>query len=411
MSVLQTIPTTNISWDDVRDTLNSHQGSVTNEFRTAFLDTANINWRARFKPVPYPMDFPKDDKDNGEKWWCAKIVDDPFNSGRCGVDFPVYTSTSSLVGITDPASLWKPKLPQGGVAQPYRMDDFGGYDPYAADIINEARRQPDLDGTILIGQSTPTNIKVKFNENHGTSALDYTEIGYMASNSKMLNNLYYGLVAISENGSYHCVQTMNNTIEEVHNTTSGDYKSATDHDMFMILDRNFITNSGQYKMYPCLFVSNEGILSSETPIAVANGYIPLPVEPIVIKFAHIGGLFNLNSLDASIPNRYGGWLTVDFLLFNYWENDITVSPNLAIKMKVIASAYSGNASEAQDKRNHEEVINKEISCASNGRVRVTYETSFHVNYGENVDVQIILTYNDMEQVSQVGISNYTPEIQ
>ena len=42
MAVYNILPTTNLKWDDIRDTLNAGGGSVTNVVSTAFLEK-NIN--------------------------------------------------------------------------------------------------------------------------------------------------------------------------------------------------------------------------------------------------------------------------------------------------------------------------------------------------------------------------------
>lgn len=405
------IPKTNIQEVVVRNTLNANGGNTDDQWSNLCGAAGKANWRARYKPVPYNVNACQDHDPNGlnylSKWWTAFVVGDSDKSGRCGVDFPIYTSTASLQGVADPTTLWKHDYPDGGTTQPYRITDFAGYDPQAAHIISEALRQPTAGGTILIGQSTPTNIAVRFNENRGTSALDYTEIG--ALNSKMLNNLYYGLVAISEDGRYHSVQTMNQPISTIHSTTSGEYASATDHNMFMILDRNFITQAGQYKMYPCLFVSNEGILSSETPIAVANGYIPLPVEPITVRFEQIGGLFDFEDFEMSAPS-YGGRVTLNFTLYNDWENELIVSPYRSAKITIRYSVFprAGNPSDYPDRAYNEEVLDLFIECPANSRVSVSHETDIYLDPTERVEVQMLLRYNDSPTFAQE--SGYYPKL-
>lgn len=65
MAVHTILPTTNLKWDDIRDTLNSSGGNVTNDVSTAFKSTANINKWAKYKPVKYDSNDPYSDSN----WW------------------------------------------------------------------------------------------------------------------------------------------------------------------------------------------------------------------------------------------------------------------------------------------------------------------------------------------------------
>ena len=86
MAVYDILPTQNLKWDDVRDTLNANNGSVTNVAETAFKATANINMFAKYKPsdigaVNFTRDNPGafvvDSWDDQlvtikDKWWIGK---------------------------------------------------------------------------------------------------------------------------------------------------------------------------------------------------------------------------------------------------------------------------------------------------------------------------------------------------
>ena len=58
MAVYAYLPTTNLKWDDIRDTLNANGGTVTNDVSTAFQTTANINKWSKHKPVKSLILFP-----------------------------------------------------------------------------------------------------------------------------------------------------------------------------------------------------------------------------------------------------------------------------------------------------------------------------------------------------------------
>lgn len=51
--VRDVIPTENVTYDDIRDTLNANGGNVNNMAITAFQSGANIQRWAKYKPVVY----------------------------------------------------------------------------------------------------------------------------------------------------------------------------------------------------------------------------------------------------------------------------------------------------------------------------------------------------------------------
>lgn len=57
MAVYDVIPTSNVKFDDIRDTLNSKGGSVSNDTRTAFKTTSGIAKWSKKKPVRLQIDF------------------------------------------------------------------------------------------------------------------------------------------------------------------------------------------------------------------------------------------------------------------------------------------------------------------------------------------------------------------
>lgn len=61
MAVKTLLPSTNLTWDDIRDTLNANEGSVSNEFASAFRETAKVNKWSKYKPInlDYVVDVPE----------------------------------------------------------------------------------------------------------------------------------------------------------------------------------------------------------------------------------------------------------------------------------------------------------------------------------------------------------------
>ena len=131
MAVYSILPTTNILMADIRDTLNNHGGSVTNELITFFKASANINWASKHKPVRLGADFCQDfdtSKPNYRSgWW--KSTD-----GNCGLTPRQVTSFNNLMEVldgTDPMNGWTYNLPTGGSTFPYRLGDYAGYSAVA----------------------------------------------------------------------------------------------------------------------------------------------------------------------------------------------------------------------------------------------------------------------------------------
>lgn len=99
--VYDIIPSENVKYDDIRDTLNANGGAVTNDIRTAFLDTAKINIWSFYKPHHAIINFP------------SSVPNAVDASGSLYYD----ASTQSI----------KYNRPTGGENSPYRLSDFCGY--------------------------------------------------------------------------------------------------------------------------------------------------------------------------------------------------------------------------------------------------------------------------------------------
>lgn len=110
------IPTENVTYDDIRDTLNANNGTVNNNAITAFQSSANINKWSKYKPVRLNQPFPSYDT-----YWKAQNGYCGLVPAKCGADW-----------ISDIQTLeWEYELPRGGESEPYRLGDFRGYSPKA----------------------------------------------------------------------------------------------------------------------------------------------------------------------------------------------------------------------------------------------------------------------------------------
>lgn len=403
MAVLTKIPDAPVVYDDLRDTLNANGGSTNNEHKSYFVAAAKVNWKARWKPVPFPKDVVSD----ADEHWRGKINGDDYNTGRCGVDYPTYTSTASLVGVSNPASLWKHKFPAGGSAQPYRISDYRKYNPKAANILASVTRTPPAGGIIIIGGGANSMILATFNDNRNTDALDYTEIGYRSAYSQWLHGFYFGYVVISTDGTSHGVVSHEYTMSELNSVTSGDYASNNDHYVFLKLATSLFNKATTYNVYPCLFLAKQSVVNANGAINISSGYIPLPCAPIRVETTYAGNLFTLSNLSASAPAS-GGMFTVKFRFTNKYDAPITISPNNpSSRFKVRAGRYTGNISSATPNY-AEEFINATYTCPANSSIDISYRTSINVDKGQLLDLQVFYYYGTSAtmQVSNAVINPF-----
>lgn len=107
MAVQTILPTTNLKWDDIRDTLNANGGSVTNDVASAFSTNANINMWAKNKPDNVAKDFDITDTDRA----------------NANHNFIVVYKD----GYKPNEVYWRFATPTA----PFRLGDFRGYNPKA----------------------------------------------------------------------------------------------------------------------------------------------------------------------------------------------------------------------------------------------------------------------------------------
>ena len=147
------IPTDNETYDDIRDTLNANNGTVTNVAETAFKASANINPFAKYKPSDIgAVNFTRDnpgafvvDSWDGQlvsikdKWWIGK-------NGTCNINIPIIDNLENNSPNDVP---WSYIPVPGGQNAPYRLGDFAGYDAKAtSDMITLV-----VPEYVVIGQS------------------------------------------------------------------------------------------------------------------------------------------------------------------------------------------------------------------------------------------------------------------
>mgnify|MGYP003287948266 CR=1 FL=1 len=286
MAVLTKMPNTPINEIDVRDTLNANGGNTNDQWSNLCGAAGKAKYTSRHKPVAYNVnacqDYDPDGANYLQRWWRAFIPGDSYKSGRCGVNFPTYTSTASLQGVADPSTLWGHDYPDGGTSQPYRITDFAGYDPKARGLLAPVYLGPS--GDVVIDNSGYRSLLlVSFNNNLGTSALDYTEIGYQAQYQQRLHNFYLGVIAISVEGNvrYHGVVSLPYTMAELNDISEDEYYAQDDHSAFVPLNGGIFSYPREYDLYPVLFFGAQDAKKQDG--AITCDYIPLPVAPVRVN--------------------------------------------------------------------------------------------------------------------------------
>lgn len=129
--VYDILPSENLKYDDIRDTLNAGGGSVTNDVASAFKGTANINKWSRHKPVRLAVNFCQDFDSSAPnydaEWWKG-------TSRTFGLKIPYLHATTRLnddalkiISHAPEPPNYTYELPTGGENDPLRIGDFAGY--------------------------------------------------------------------------------------------------------------------------------------------------------------------------------------------------------------------------------------------------------------------------------------------
>lgn len=208
MAVYDIIPTNNVKFDDIRDTLNSKGGSVTNDTRTAFKTNSGIDKWSKKKPVRLQVDFCQDFNSGlpnyYPNWWKAY-------DGNCGMTIPIYTSMGDssqgfIHDIINKNFAWTYTPPTGTSAQPMRLGDFLGYNRNAINPISEPLEKitayKDIDGYLNF------NFDMAVAPNH-PSNLTLQDI---AVNGVTLDNYYLGMIMWRTTGLSTIIATSTNKI-------------------------------------------------------------------------------------------------------------------------------------------------------------------------------------------------------
>lgn len=198
MAVYSILPDTNLKAEDIRDTLNSNGGSVSNDLLTFFATNAKINKWARFKPESYKKNFDLTDEERftnhyglsmtgyASLWGNSskiKVTDGKIDISEDTTGF-LYKLCKGTLGQFDYV------LPKGGENSPYRLGDFRGYNPTAVNPLPQV-----TSGTYKYS----SNGLIDVHMNIATPSINGLTMELLAYNANTpLQNLYYGMIIYTE---------------------------------------------------------------------------------------------------------------------------------------------------------------------------------------------------------------------
>ena len=113
--VYDVLPTTNLKYDDVRDTLNSAGGSVNNIMSSLFTEAANIDVWSKRKPVRLNVDFCQDFDSSAPNYNATwEINDDVLNFTygsiapvTLGFELDVSANPNTIVRVDDKTVIYE----------------------------------------------------------------------------------------------------------------------------------------------------------------------------------------------------------------------------------------------------------------------------------------------------------------
>ena len=200
MAAYDILPTENLKWDDIRDTLNASGGTVSNVAETAFKTTSGINVWSKHKPVVLTVNFCQDFNSNAANynstWWQGQ-------DGNCGLVPKTLLNFADVVANTDgEMNGWTYNLPKGGSSQPYRLGDFAGYCSYANPPVHDLLATPNK---IVYNTNTPVSISAGIRV--GTDAKQLTFADFPT-----LKAYFFGVYCIGRQKKFTARATSNSNV-------------------------------------------------------------------------------------------------------------------------------------------------------------------------------------------------------
>lgn len=271
------LPTTDLKYEDIRDTLNANGGSVNNDVSTAFKTSSGINVWSKHKPVPLNKDFCQD-FDSGRPnydatWWQG-------SDGNCGLIPKTLYNFSEVVDNTDGGmNGWTYDLPIGSNSEPFRLGDFARYCPAANPPVSNLNVQPtevayNTESTINVG----ANIRVDSNDRQLTF-----------EDFPTLKNYYFGV---------YCTNTAGNKIRATSSNTVGSRSASIE------LNTKGLPQ-GTYNCYP--FLAESSISQNDPDKAMVLYTLP-NLKPTQFKVVSSQLLYSV-TISASVTGDLKNQIT------------------------------------------------------------------------------------------------------
>lgn len=174
MAVHTIIPNSNVLLADIRDTLNNHGSSCTNDVISFFDSRAVINQWSFFKPY----------SGGGDTF---KLTDEQIRALRCGFSpyyFSAYTSLPSY--IDGNMNGWVYNRPFGDANSPYRVGDYVGYFPKATPMIQNFY----VPSRVSKGETSSVSATAIVNSSQDKKSVSLADLGDLAN--------YYAAVYVKQ---------------------------------------------------------------------------------------------------------------------------------------------------------------------------------------------------------------------
>lgn len=334
------IPNSNINLaTNIRDVLNAHGSSCTNDVISFFDSRAKINEDSRYKPVSYGKNFDMTDADYYAVNW--------------GFTIPTYANYPAMKTAVANGETWIYNRPYGGSASPYRLGDFRRYD---TDAQVPFKMEASNGSGVYLGNT----LRLTFIEDV-TDIVKWAKFdSYQGTNIQYLNCGVY----VPEIGYYYALTdtnqglSMNDLDWEKINITipSNLFKANTTYTAYFVLTTFDGANGGHTWYYPSesdygsWWVMKKG---GEVKFTVVN--TPNPLDYININgygsgnYSYVGGYYAVSgvslSFEISASSSLGsttGTLSVSVVIPNHYEGGTTVSSKTIASFSVsnVTSGFS-----------------------------------------------------------------------
>lgn len=274
MAVYDIIPN-EVRHVDVRDTLNSKGGAVTNEVSSAFMESAKINKWSKLKPVYYDRNLNPSASDT--LWWNGKPVNgDPtkvtIGGMLFGTAYPelfgniqdvvqkdgvtkIYDDTSGFLYklAKNLTGMWEYVRPTSF----FRMGDFRGY---SRNAVNP-NPLPVTEVYKYVGSTGAVNIKFEFpTQVNGGITLEELRVPYNIDNTEpKLKDLYVGMLIY------------NDSLSDVMFATQTDEQKSKGTNAITLMNTSLLTVTGRRGKYKAR------TFYSTKPVDINNFTTPQPI--------------------------------------------------------------------------------------------------------------------------------------